>query len=231
MPRSQTRNAMCRRCRGFVSCGTLHPQLALWAGHPVAATAAAADYSLVIFAFASSCSTNSKMRLFRSACHCRACSAQPVARATTSVSQNKSRSVNFIAKFYPPAHEKAPLFLTGPTPTRIKTAAESASGETDCALQVFYARYNRSMKRHAAPIIAAVLLLLPVLYVGGYLALVQPEGAYVDLPGGGYYVSHYRIPGTFPGRFFWSLEWLDRRARPNSWYVPQPDLDTPPKFG
>ena len=32
------------------------------------------------------------------------------------------------------------------------------------------------MKRHAAPIIAAILLLLPVLYVGSYFALVTPEG-------------------------------------------------------
>lgn len=32
------------------------------------------------------------------------------------------------------------------------------------------------MKKHQAPIIAAILLLLPVVYVGAYLALVEPEG-------------------------------------------------------
>ncbi|QDU25343.1 hypothetical protein ETAA8_04080 [Anatilimnocola aggregata] len=54
-----------------------------------------------------------------------------------------------------------------------------------------------------APIfVAIVLLLLQVLYVGSYLALVQPEGDFVDLPTGGYYVSHYRIPGTLPSKFF-----------------------------
>ena len=30
------------------------------------------------------------------------------------------------------------------------------------------------MKKHTAPIIAAILLLLPVLYVGVYLGLVRP---------------------------------------------------------
>jgi uncharacterized membrane protein YjgN (DUF898 family) len=32
------------------------------------------------------------------------------------------------------------------------------------------------MKKHAATIFAAVLLLLPVLYVGSYLALAKPSG-------------------------------------------------------
>jgi len=36
------------------------------------------------------------------------------------------------------------------------------------------------MKRHAAPVIAAVLLLLPALYVGSYFALVVPGGHWVD---------------------------------------------------
>ncbi len=88
------------------------------------------------------------------------------------------------------------------------------------------------MTQSRAPlIIAIVLLLLPVLYLGSYLALVQPLGAFVDAPRGGYYVSHYRISGTSPAKFFWPLEWIDRRVRPDSWFVPQRDLETPEKFG
>jgi hypothetical protein len=53
------------------------------------------------------------------------------------------------------------------------------------------------MKKHTAPIIAAVLLLLPVLYVGSYFALVLPQGRFVNVtPGimneGREY--HFRIP-------------------------------------
>jgi hypothetical protein len=80
-------------------------------------------------------------------------------------------------------------------------------------------------------LIAIVLLLLPVLYVGSYFALVEPIGAFVDLPSGGYYVSHYRISGRSPAKVFWPLEWIDRRMRPGSWVVRQSDLETPPKFG
>jgi len=60
--------------------------------------------------------------------------------------------------------------------------------------------------RSRAPLIAAiVLLLLPILYGGSYLALVVPGAA---MP--------YR--GVEPARsFFWPLEQIDRKVRPAEW--------------
>jgi hypothetical protein len=69
----------------------------------------------------------------------------------------------------------------------------------------------QQMKKHAAPIIAAILLLLPVLYVGSYLAMVVPQ-ADVNAP--------YRIGGTNTAKCFWPLEMIDRRLRPKNWDPP-----------
>jgi hypothetical protein len=65
------------------------------------------------------------------------------------------------------------------------------------------------MKKHAGSIIAAVLLLLPVLYVGSYLLLVIPGAA---MP--------YR--GIEAARtLYWPVEQVDRRLRPRAWdFVP-----------
>ena len=78
--------------------------------------------------------------------------------------------------------------------------------------------------RSFAPIIAAVLLLLPLLYVGSYLAMVVPKGIVVSAPtNAGYFVYHYRGHGEFgertawPARLFWPLEQIDRRLRPQDW--------------
>jgi hypothetical protein len=76
------------------------------------------------------------------------------------------------------------------------------------------------MKRHAAPIIAAVLLLLPVLYVGSYLVLVRPPvGIWVG--GGGQLAHHivadYRCCAEQARWFFWPLEQIDRKVRPGAW--------------
>src|SRR5688572_20047122 len=82
--------------------------------------------------------------------------------------------------------------------------------------------------RSFAPIIAAILLLLPVLYVGSYLALVVPKGQW------GRYgimnwgrVVHYRNLTEISSRrrieptevIFWPLEQIDRRVRPGAWEV------------
>lgn len=76
------------------------------------------------------------------------------------------------------------------------------------------------MKRHAAPIIAAVLLL--ALYVGSYLVLVIPPDPFA--PG-----SHrmrmraeqyrYRYFDVAAHVIYWPLEWIDERIRPtpNFW--------------
>jgi hypothetical protein len=69
--------------------------------------------------------------------------------------------------------------------------------------------------RSFAPIIAAVLLLLPMLYVGGYLALVVPEGGV--LKGGESRVTHYRAGDRAASVVFWPLEQIDRKARRRDW--------------
>jgi hypothetical protein len=77
------------------------------------------------------------------------------------------------------------------------------------------------MKRHAAPIIAAILLLLPVLYVGSYLALVVPGPAfYVSNSANGekaHRFTGYRIYPTACERIFYPLEQIDRTVRPGAW--------------
>jgi len=68
------------------------------------------------------------------------------------------------------------------------------------------------MTKHAVPIIAAILLCLPVVYVGSYFALVTPRTA-----------DSYRIGGTVAARCYWPLEQLDRRYRKDEWFAG--DLD------
>jgi hypothetical protein len=72
------------------------------------------------------------------------------------------------------------------------------------------------MKRHAAPIIAAILLLLPVLYVGSYLVMVDPMTLRVT-SGGTVTDVNYRDGGRFAECFFWPLEQVDRKVRPGAW--------------
>ena len=83
------------------------------------------------------------------------------------------------------------------------------------------------MKRHTAPIIAAILLLLPVLYVGSYLALVVPPGRYVsrtvgsanNRPSTEIFFEKYRFGGEWARWFYWPLEQIDRKVRPRAWEV------------
>lgn len=100
------------------------------------------------------------------------------------------------------------------------------------------------MKRHAAAIIAAILLLLPVLYVGSYLALVVPYQGPVTgkvlgcgFSGGFDIRANYRIVITSSnssGRlkqkdhvapFYWPLEQIDRKLRPAAWVPHLPPID------
>jgi hypothetical protein len=71
-----------------------------------------------------------------------------------------------------------------------------------------------------APIIAAILLLLPVLYVGSYLALVDPMVSstaplmtVLTRKGS----SDYRAFGNIAPIAFWPLEQIHRKLRPNVW--------------
>jgi len=63
---------------------------------------------------------------------------------------------------------------------------------------------------------AALLLLLPVLYVGSYAALVKP---YATIHWWSGRADHYRWGGGRVSRFYWPLEQLDRRLRPRAWEV------------
>jgi hypothetical protein len=77
-----------------------------------------------------------------------------------------------------------------------------------------------SMKRTPV-IIAVVLLLLPVLYVGSYLVLLQRIALPVSVLSGRpvpiMNVAAYRIGGQYAKAFFWPLEQIDRRLRPGAW--------------
>ena len=72
--------------------------------------------------------------------------------------------------------------------------------------------------RSTAPIIAAVLLLVPVLYVGSYFALVVPQGIY---PVGDPFAPtmYYRFGNGIAQRLYWPLERIDRRLRPKAWEI------------
>jgi hypothetical protein len=82
------------------------------------------------------------------------------------------------------------------------------------------------MKRESrAPlIIAIVLLLLPVLYVGSYLAMVVPEGTFLKemLPDGTGVLrgSHYRAFPDVCEKIFAPLQWMDLNLRPGAWKIP-----------
>jgi hypothetical protein len=88
------------------------------------------------------------------------------------------------------------------------------------------------MKKHAAaPIIAAIFLLLPVLYVGSYLALVVPDGVdykhYLDKRSLYYATARYRYQGRLCANIFWPLEQIDRKVRPGAWAMGDLILEEP----
>jgi hypothetical protein len=88
--------------------------------------------------------------------------------------------------------------------------------------------------RSFAPIIAAFLLLLLVLYVGSYLALVVPDGCvHRSLPIGNRvgmdWLSNYRIQGRFVERCYWPLEQVHRKLKPGVWGGDYWDADPPPR--
>lgn len=77
-------------------------------------------------------------------------------------------------------------------------------------------------------IFAIVILVLPVLYVGSYLALVRPGGYGFAMDGSplGYaarcsfdppIVENYRYGGKYADCVFWPLEQIDRWVRPWKW--------------
>ncbi|WP_254512088.1 hypothetical protein [Anatilimnocola floriformis] len=82
------------------------------------------------------------------------------------------------------------------------------------------------MKESRAPLLVAfALLLLPVLYVGSYLALVRPAGMLVvtiRVMGSSNRVAtgsktHYLLGGHAAEIIFLPLEFVDRQLRPAEW--------------
>lgn len=67
---------------------------------------------------------------------------------------------------------------------------------------------DKQPQSRAPVIVAIVLLLLPVMYVGSYLAMVVPAGLNdpFEFPG-----------GQFCATAFWPLEQFDRKLRPEHW--------------
>ncbi|WP_254511668.1 hypothetical protein [Anatilimnocola floriformis] len=81
------------------------------------------------------------------------------------------------------------------------------------------------MKRESrAPLIAAILLLiLPPLYVGSYLALVVPDDQFVVRAEMGIrWSGNYGGGGDFAAKFFWPLEKIDRQIRRDRWGPSEP---------
>jgi hypothetical protein len=77
------------------------------------------------------------------------------------------------------------------------------------------------MEDHRSRIVIVTMLLLvalPVLYIGSYLALVQPSGSFraTGAPGE-YAIDYYRAGGAFSATIFWPAEQVDRKVRPKRW--------------
>ncbi|QDU29091.1 hypothetical protein ETAA8_41980 [Anatilimnocola aggregata] len=71
------------------------------------------------------------------------------------------------------------------------------------------------MTNRAPLIVAIVLLLLPVLYVGSYFALLS-EGPKLRMTSSGFcaHVGKYRVAEPWCRCVFWPLEQIDRMIRP-----------------
>ena len=76
---------------------------------------------------------------------------------------------------------------------------------------------DKSQSSGGPVIFAVVLLMLPVLYIGSYLSLVKPEGRRLYDRSGFIRVASYRVDGRLPSQFYWPLEKIDRRVRPQAW--------------
>ncbi|WP_425615730.1 hypothetical protein NA78x_005661 [Anatilimnocola sp. NA78] len=72
------------------------------------------------------------------------------------------------------------------------------------------------MTNRAPLIVAIVLLLLPLLYVGSYLALVNPRARNIPVPGPDL-SNHYGRASRWGEWVYWPLEQIDRKVRPGPW--------------
>ena len=72
----------------------------------------------------------------------------------------------------------------------------------------------------SAPVVAALLLLLPLGYIGSYYCLVDTDrGGYIGC-GPNMPDLRYRICPELCGKFFWPVEQVDRKLRPDAWEDP-----------
>lgn len=83
----------------------------------------------------------------------------------------------------------------------------------------------------SAPIVAALLLLLPAVYVGSYYCLVDTERGYDPVMGCniGAQLSEslrYRVASRLCCRIYWPIEQVDRKLRPEAWEDPLVKLIT-----
>jgi hypothetical protein len=99
-----------------------------------------------------------------------------------------------------------------------------------------------AMTSSRTPLIVALLLAIPLLYAGSYLALVRRDGIIHDPPkqfpdgmiAPSYNLKFYRLNWDFLATVYWPLEQVDRRLVPGwwldmeSWY--QRIISAPPAF-
>jgi hypothetical protein len=74
-------------------------------------------------------------------------------------------------------------------------------------------------RSNAAPIAIAVLLALPLLYVGSYLALVEVSGVAIANADNEKWawVENYRVGTNAARTIYKPLNWADRQLRPSYW--------------
>jgi hypothetical protein len=81
---------------------------------------------------------------------------------------------------------------------------------------------DKQQQSRAPLIIAIVLLLLPVMYVGSYLASVSYHFEVHNADGSTERLVTYRADGEFIEVFFWPIEQIDKRIRPRALTSPDP---------
>jgi hypothetical protein len=81
-------------------------------------------------------------------------------------------------------------------------------------------------RSYSLPVLFAVLLLLPVLYIAGYLALLSPQPGSINWAGitvAERRVAGYRWGGQKAEVFFRPVHEVDRLVRHNYWYYSEAD--------
>ena len=73
---------------------------------------------------------------------------------------------------------------------------------------------NDKRSRAAPILVASVLVLFPILYVGSYAVLAKSPGELVMGNDGICYKSHYRYGGRAAEVLFWPVWVADRQLRP-----------------